>query len=98
MSSSRSSSVESCRCRKHLLQGLGGNDLLYLAALRGSPTSSSSAHLADQAFQQPHTSISISAAEPLQDGPWHDNPALRSPFQVVQQAAAPARPGITGGA
>ena len=58
----------------------------------------SAPHFADQAFDKLFTANRIPGSQLLQDGPWHDNPPVRSPFQEVQQAAAPARPGITAGA
>jgi len=95
MSSSRSSSAEAGHRRKHLPKSLGGNNTPYIAALRGSLLGSSSAHLAYQAFREPLAAIGISAADLHQDGLWHDNPPIRSPFQQLKRAATPARPGMT---
>jgi len=44
---------------------------------------------ADQPFGNLLAAISISAAEPLQDGLRHYHPAIRFPFQEVPPAAAP---------
>src|SRR4051794_25876137 len=40
----------------------------------------SAPHFADQASEKLFTASSISGSQLLQDGPWYDDPAVRSPF------------------
>jgi hypothetical protein len=60
------------------------------AVQRGLKIGSSRRHFTYQPFQEPLAETGIPAANPLKNGLRYDDSAVRSPFQEVQQAAAPA--------